>query len=170
MTTLARNARYPLSIPNREGAAAHFLTTSGNLLQIAMPGVVRSEEMAIRKGAMKAGFIKDGPLILWVFTFGSIVLDAPFDSRMIPRADLSLPEIVNGPKRLGVDVHLVDSATMILRGLRRVTLSPRLTQRYLAAVQDQLADREDVAPYIAKYQRCSLADLPRLALVEQCGT
>jgi hypothetical protein len=93
---LERGKEYPLPIRAREGAAANFLADGGNMLQIGMPNLTRSEARSIRNDPMKAGIIVDGPLILWVFQFGTIILDCPFDTRIIPSQARWLPDIENG--------------------------------------------------------------------------
>lgn len=167
--TLARGKEYPLPIRAQEGAAANFLTDGGNLLQIAMPNLMRSEARLIRNDPMKAGIIVDGPLILWVFQFGTIILDCPFDARIIPSHARWVPDIENEQQRLAIDVHLVDTATMIVRGIRYVTLSSSLTRRFLITVQDQLADQRDITPYLMRYNAIPITRLPSLAQVERCG-
>ncbi len=166
---LARGETYPLPIRAHEGAAANFLTGSGNILQIGMLNVARSEAQSIRNAPMKAGIIVDGPLILWVFQFGTIIIDAPFDARLIPADARWLPDIENEQQRLGINVHLVDTATTITRGIRYVTLSSPLTRRFLAAVQDQLADQRDITPHLTRWNATAITRLPALAQVERCG-
>lgn len=168
-TKFARGESYPLPIRAREGAAANFLTDSGNLLQIAVPHLMRSEARSIRNDPMKAGIIVDGPLILWVFQFGTIIFDCPFDARIIPTHERWLPNIENDRQRLGIDVHLVDTATMVVRGIRYVTLSPSLTRRFLLAVQDQLADQRSVEPCLTRWKTTPITRLPALAQAERCG-
>ncbi|TBB56263.1 hypothetical protein ELH44_22320 [Rhizobium ruizarguesonis] len=169
MITLSRGATYPLPIRAVEGATANFLTDSGNLLQIGMPNLVRTEVRSIRQDPMKAGIVLDGPLILWVFQFETIIFDAPFDARVIPTEARRLPNIENERQRLGIDVHLVDTASNVLRGLRHVTLSPGLTRRFLIAVQDQLADPRSTASYLTRSNTIPITRLPALAQVERCG-
>ncbi|MCX8996257.1 hypothetical protein NOF55_16445 [Rhizobiaceae bacterium BDR2-2] len=167
---LSRGEQYPLPVRAYEGAAANFLTNSGNVLQIAMPNLVRTEARSIRNDPMKAGIIVEGPLILWVFQFGTIILDCPFDARIIPASARWLPDIENDQQRLSIEVHLVDTASNILRGIRFVTLSPSLTHRFLMAVQDQLCDQRDLTPYLSRSNAIPVTRLPTLAQVERCGT
>lgn len=169
MIALSRGTAYPFPIRAVDGAAANFLTDTGNLLQIGMPNVARSEARAIRNEPMKAGFIVDGSLILWVFQFGTLIFDAPFDARIVPTHARWLPDIENDHQRLAIDVHLVDTATNILRGLRHVTLSPALTRRFLIAVQDQLADPRSITLYLTRSNAVPITRLPALAQVERCG-
>lgn len=162
--------RYPLALNNMEGAKAEFLTAEGNLLLIGMPDLQRSEAQAIRTGKMKAGFIKDGPLILWVFEFpGDLVFDCPFDIRLLSDDRRHLPNITNPEERLLIDIHLVDTATDVVRGLRRVTLPPKLSVEFLNAVQDQLTDTRSIAPPLARYHAMDILRLPKLAAVQVCG-
>jgi len=169
MIALSRGATYPLPIRAKEGASANFLTDGGNLLQIAMPNIARAEARSIRNDPMKAGFIVDGSLILWVFQFGTLIFDAPFDVRIIPTDARWLPDIENEEQRLAIDVHLVDTATNIVRGLRHVTLPPALTRRFLIAVQAQLADARSTVPYLTRWNTTPITRLPALAKVERCG-
>lgn len=167
---LSRGEQYPLPVRAYEGAAANFLTSSGNVLQIAMPNLIRTEARSIRNDPMKAGIIVEGPLILWVFQFGTIIFDCPFDARIIPASARWLPDIENDQQRLNIEVHLVDTASNILRGIRSVTLSPALTRRFLMAVQDQLCDQRDITPYLARSNSIPITRLPVMAQVERCGT
>lgn len=167
---LSRGEQYPFPVRAYEGAAANFLTDSGNVLQIAMPNLVRTEARSIRNDPMKAGIIVDGPLILWVFQFGAIVLDCPFDGRIIPTDARCLPDIENDRQRLSIEVHLVDTASNILRGIRFLTLPPSLTRRFLMAVQDQLCDQRDITPYLARSNSIPITRLPIMAQIERCGT
>ena len=166
---LSRGKPYPHAVAAREGAAAEFLRTDGHVLQIGLPNLQPSEIKVIRKATVKAGFVNEGPLILWVFEFGDIIFDCPFDARLIPRSLLSLPTIENDRQRLLIEVHLVDTATNILRGLRHVTLSPSLTRSFLAAVQEQIARSEPTDGALARWQRIPVARLPAFAKMERCG-
>lgn len=167
---LALGETYPLPIRTAEvGTAANFLTDTGNLLQIGMPNLVRTEVRSIRQDPMKADIAVDGPLILWVFQFGTLIFDAPFDARIIPAHTRWLPDIENDQQRLAIEVHLVDTATNVLRALRHVTLSPALTLRFLVAVQHQLADPRDITSFLRGWNRMAITHVARLAQVERCG-
>lgn len=170
MIKIERGGPYPMLLGDMEGAKADFLTTSGNRLLIGMPGIQRSEAQTIRKGRMKAGFIKDGPLILWVFEFpGNLIFECPFDTRIIPHDRRQLPDVTNERQRMFIDIHLVDSATNLVKGLRGITLPPKLSLDLLSAAQDQLADARDMAPFIARYNAMDILRLPKLAAVQACG-
>jgi hypothetical protein len=167
--TMGVGGQYPYPI-RFEGAMAHFLFRGGNVLQIGMPDISKAEAMQIRKGKLKAGFIKDGPIILWAFQFGEdFFAGCPFDARLIPRSALDLPNITNNDQRLAVDIHLVDLATNTIRGLRRVTVPPPLTVEFLAAAQDQLADQRNSGDFGRKYQSMSPKSLARSTKLYACG-
>ncbi|MGR9058982.1 hypothetical protein ACU8NH_24290 [Rhizobium leguminosarum] len=167
--TMGVGGQYPYPI-RFEGAMAHFLFRGGNVLQIGMPNISKAEAIQIKKGALKAGFIKDGPLILLAFQFGEdFFAGCPFDARLIPRSALDLPNITNDDQRLAVDIHLVDLATNTIRGLRRVTLPPSLTVEFLAAAQDQLADQRNGGDFGFKYQSMSPKSLARSTKLHACG-
>ncbi|MFC0712249.1 hypothetical protein, partial [Azorhizophilus paspali] len=98
-----------------------------------------------------------------------IELDCPFDARLIPRDELSLPDITTGDQRLMVEVHVVDSATNTVRGLRGITLPPSITVAFLSAVQDQLAAAESPQARYQSYLRVPLNRRIREARMEPCG-
>lgn len=168
-TVLQRGRPYPFAAP-REGATANFLQANGNLLLIGLPEIVHSEEKAVRLEPMRAGLIHDGPFILWIFTFGTMIFECPFDARLIPRDQLCLPRGITPNTRLGVDVHLVDSATRILRGIRFVTISPSLTGKFLEAVQEQSRDQRATSPIEDRYCNMPLDHLSALSELERCGS
>jgi hypothetical protein len=66
--TLERGEPYPLAVVKSEGAGAQFLMQSGNILQIALPGMDSKQQNALRSGMIKAGFLYEG---------GSIVVTMP---------------------------------------------------------------------------------------------
>jgi hypothetical protein len=170
MIKVERGRTYPIRIGNMDGAKADFLTTDGNIMLIGMPGIHQSEAQAVRNGTVKAGFIKDGPLILWVFEFeGGLIFDCPFDARLIPSDRLYLPQLTGDQHHLYVEIHLVDSTTNVVRGLRGVTLPPSLSRDFLEAASDQLADVRDIDRAIERYRATDILCLPALAAVQVCG-
>lgn len=168
-TVLARGKDYPLPIIHG-GSSANFLIRGGSILQIGLPGILRSEELAIRSGPMCGGFIHDGPYILWVFTFGNIILECPYDIRKVRRDLLALPDVKTAQTRLVIGVHLVDTLSNILRGLRYVTVPPDLTLNFLDAAQNQFCDLRSTAKQAARYESLPLADLPGLANIKLLST
>ena len=141
-----------------------------DFLQVCMPDISRSEAIQIRKGKLKAGLIHDGPLILWLFQFGGdLMFECAFDARLIAPGRRNLPHVTNERQRFCFDIHLVDTATNAIRGLRTITLSTALTLKFFAAVQDQLADDRPQDVYLRKYQQMTLPSLAKLAKLEICG-
>lgn len=161
---------YPFPLATREGAAAQFLKGNDNVLQVAMPALAGSEVRAIRKNPLRAGLIVDLPLILWVFRFDAdLIFDCPFDVRRIEAEQRWLPDISNTAQRLAIEIHLVDSASRIVRGLRGITLAPALTVRFFSAVQDQLVASGAMEPIYERYCRLPLATLAERADLVLCG-
>ena len=82
--------------------------------------------------------------LLWLFQFSDkkgrpiLDFDCTFDVRIIPRDDLALHSIENEKQRLAIEIHAVDERR-IVRALRLVTLSPKMTIDFLSAAQEQMA-------------------------------
>lgn len=169
MLQLVRDASYPIPLAALEGASAQFLQRGANFLQIAMPGISRSEATQVRNSTVWAGFKKDGPLIFWVFQFGDLIFDCPFDARLISTDERDLPNVDNAEARYFFDIHLVDSQTNVIRGLRAVTFPSDLTRDFLCAVQEQLADIRDTEPYLRRFHAISVDALPRVVRLHRCG-
>jgi hypothetical protein len=130
-------------LPLGEGAISDFLRPNNNRLLVAISDLSDSEVKALRKGQMRAGLLSKNGAILFLWQFSDkgkkvLTIDSPFDARLIP--DIQLYNVETSETRLSVDVHIVDMATKIVRGLRTITMPPGLTIEFLAAVQDQLTD------------------------------
>ena len=141
---LALGEPYPLPLLQTEGASAIFLTNAGNILQIVLPGMVAKEQSALRSGMIKAGFFYESGSMLFLFQFyGSngkplITVAAPYDIKNLPASKRNLHNIDNERQRLAIEIHAVDEKK-ILRALRRATMPPDMTVKFLSAVQDQLS-------------------------------
>lgn len=136
---------YPLKLTqHQDGAATQFLLKGGNVLQILITNPNSDEIWSLKKGTIKAGFLYKNGSLLWLFQFSDkkgrpiLDFDCPFDVRIIPRDDLALHSIENENQRLAIEIHAVDERR-IVRALRLVTLSPKMTIDFLSAVQEQMA-------------------------------
>lgn len=143
MIELRRGEPYPLPLEQGEGAAAQFLTKTGNILQIVLPGMDAKEQTALRSGMIKAGFLYEGGAMLFLFQFYGagkplLTFDAPFDIRLYQENRRNLHNIDNAHQRLAIEIHAIDEKK-ILRALRLVTMPPDMTIKFLSAVQEQLA-------------------------------
>lgn len=142
-TVLSVGKKYPLKIPAPEGAFAELLHSSGNILIIAMADITEYEEKVLRLGSIRFGFVTKGSaiMLLWQFYDDKGLLafsfDSPFDALLVD--DIALHSIDNSEQRLTIEIHIVDSATKKIRGLRSITLAPESTVEFLSAVQDQIA-------------------------------
>ena len=145
MIELRRGEPYPLPLEQGEGAAAQFLTQSGNVLQIVLPDMDSKEQNALRSGMIKAGLLYEGGAMLFLFQFYGagagkplLTFDAPFDIRILSPKERNLHNIDNAEQRLAIEIHAIDEKK-ILRALRLVTMPPDMTLKFLSAVQEQLA-------------------------------
>lgn len=145
LTQLAVGRPYPFKLaPYHDGAATQFLLKGGNVLQILITKPSSDEIWSMKKGTIKAGFLYENSSLLWLFRFLDkkdkpvLDFDCPFDVRIIPRDDLALHSIENEKQRLAIEIHVVDEKH-IVRALRLVTLSPKMTIDFLSAVQRQMA-------------------------------
>jgi hypothetical protein len=167
MIELRRGEPYPLPLEQGEGAAAQFLTKTGNVLQIVLPDMDAKEQTALRSGMIKAGFLYEGGALLLLFQFYGgdgkplITFEAPFDMRILPATRRNLHNIKNPEQRLAIDIHAIDEKN-ILRALRVVTMPPDMTIKFLSAVQDQLA-AIDKPGVMAKWMQQEPQDLLKQA-------
>jgi len=141
--SMSVNELYPFELPLEEGAVSDFLRSSSNRLLVVMPDISAYEAKVLRKGEMRGGFLaKNGAMLfLWQFMDKGkrlITLDSPFDSRVIP--DINLHNVETTETRLVIEVHIVDSVSKIIRGLRSITMPPGMTLEFFSAVQDQIAN------------------------------
>ena len=175
MTKIEIGGRYPLQLHGNEGASAQLLIKDGGFIQIALPGMTNAEEKALRYGTMRAGVFVQQPFIALILKFqrkrtDPVILECPFDSRPIPDHAREFPNINNSHERLAVDLHIIDSETMIVRGLRFVTLAPGTTRDFLSAVQDQLSyHRDGTIPMYNKVNTATVEELCNRVEMLRCG-
>jgi hypothetical protein len=139
---------YPLKRNAAEGLTANLLLKTGGHAQIVLDGISKEEEAVLRKGVIKAGILYDSGAMLIIFQFYKnnkpfFTFDAPFDIRILPPDVRDLPDINKPVDRLAFDIHIVDSQTNTIRGLRYITMSPDMTLFFLSSVQDQLASLQN---------------------------
>ncbi|MDD2885293.1 MAG: hypothetical protein PHT48_09645 [Dechloromonas sp.] len=176
MIKLSVGQPYPLKVIATEGAAAEFLTDSGNLLQVVMPDIVPVELFALKKGKIKAGFMYQNGAMLWIFEFCDktgpvLTFDAPFDARLIPRDRLQLHNIDNAEQRLAIEIHAIDTGQQppIVKALRLVTLSPAMTRSFLLAVQEQMAETQTGEEIKRRWYASAPHQLAKLIKLETFG-
>lgn len=139
MMRLAVGQPYPGHCPD-EGIHLDAFAPGATLLRVGMPSITRPEALAYRKGRVRFGLALAPGAILTLWKFGDQPwTDAPFNAPLSrEHGYLELPDI--GPaSRLVVELHLVDTATNLVRGIRQFTLTAAQTTALASAVQDQLA-------------------------------
>ena len=161
---------YPMHVPSSGGASAQFLTDAGHYLQVLLPHAREDEILQITSGVVKAGLIVDGPLIYWLFKFGQdMEFDCPFDARIIPDASFNTSDLYEVEDRLLMTVHVVDTATGKLVGLRAITLPKALCQRFVVAAKLQRERKGSMQPTLQKYLSVPLAKLIKKHKMHRCG-
>lgn len=168
LTTLLKGAPYPLKTPNYEGAAAQFFTKSGYTLQVMLPFAQSSEIQALRKGKIKAGFIRDESQILIIFEIGDMLLECLFIPQIIPKDEYELPNLKIQNSRICIDMHVIDTNTNILKALRSFTLPPKLS-RQLAKCTDEIRNQNFISFSGALLNRVSIEKLIKKTEMHQCG-
>jgi hypothetical protein len=139
---IAVGENYPYLIPGQDGALSEFLRASNTLI-ITLQGIDKREALALRKGNLFCGILAMNGAILFLWQFHDkkgrpvLTLDSPFESRVIQ--DINLHKIENSKQRLLIEVHIVDSITNKVIGLRALTMPPELTIEFLTKVQEQLS-------------------------------
>ncbi|MDC8446090.1 MAG: hypothetical protein LV471_09230 [Nitrosomonas sp.] len=175
LTELAIGKLYPLKLMQTgEGAATQFLLKGGNILQIVLSGMSADEIWSLKKGTIKGGFLYDSRgCLLWLFTFHDrqnkplFTFDCPFDATLIPRDEIALHSIENEKQRLAIEIHAIDEKR-IVRALRLITLSNKMTIDFLSAVQDQLTAHHDHSA-MSVWMAQSIDDLAKKCKMEKLG-
>lgn len=164
---------YPLPLPsvaNTGGAMAQFLTSSGNILQVLLPDATKEEIDLVSDGPVKAGLIIDGLLIYWVFQFGEhLVFDSPFDARLIPDEAFCTFDAHEKDVRLTMSIHLVDTQTNLIKGLRVMTLPAPLCQKFIVASKLQREREGNMQAILSKYLQYPLMSLLNKTTMYPCG-
>ena len=123
-----------------EGIMLELFAPGGTLLFLGAPGIGRAEALRYRRGKPGLRVRAPGDVLHATWLFGGLVAgETVFDARLARDAGhLELPDL--GPDtRIGVQLHVVDTATGLLRGLRVFTLSPAASTRIAEIVQARLA-------------------------------
>lgn len=177
MEMLSVNEIYPALM--REGTRTEFFNSvhPGNILTVGLDNITEAEIEAHQHLPVYSGIIQDGPLVLVVFTWGEndlqLVSVTPLNARIIQVADKLDMEPLSVNERILVQLHLIETTTNILKGLRIFTLSTGVSQALHRACQYQL-DHEftdlDFSQLFAKHMRKSNAQLAKETVLGLCGT
>ena len=164
---LSTNASYPLETPVHEGSAAQFFTKQGHILQVMLPYAISSEIKVLRKGKIKAGFIRQESQILILFKIGDMILECPFMPQIIPNEEYATP-ILTESSRLFIEMHVIDTNSQTLKAIRGFTLHPKLS-RELALCVNEIRYRDFISFSPDLLHRLSLEKLIKKTEMYQCG-
>ncbi|HCG5282822.1 TPA: hypothetical protein NJZ47_000697 [Vibrio parahaemolyticus] len=165
--------RYPMQIPaHGQGAIAELMRPFGNRLIVAMPDISECEEGILRRGELHCGLLeKDGAiLLLWQFRDGRkkvTTLDSPFDARLIP--DMTMEELTTPESRYCIEIHIVDSSTNVVRGLRSITMPAGLSRDVMNAVKKQLGSRSNGEAQMSRWMQKAPHKLAKKTLMWKMG-
>ena len=165
--------RYPMQLAaHGQGAIAELMRPFGNRLIVAMPDISQYEESILRRGELHCGLLeKDGAiLLLWQFRDGKTkvtTLDSPFDARLIP--DIVMGELSTPESRYCIDIHIVDSSTNVLRGLRSITMPPGLSRELMIAMKKQLGSRSNGEVQMSRWMQKPPHRLTKKTLMWKMG-
>ncbi|MDW1924900.1 hypothetical protein R7Q39_05630 [Vibrio sp. 947] len=164
---------YPMQIPaHGQGAIAEFMRPFGNRLVVVMPDISQYEESILRRGELYCGLLeKDGAiLLLWQFRDGKTkvtTFDSPFDARLIP--DIVMGELSTTESRYCIDIHIVDSSTHVVRGLRSITMPPGLSRELMIAMKKQLGSRSNGEAQMSRWMQKPPHKLAKKTLMWKMG-
>lgn len=165
--------RYPMQIQaHREGATAELMRPFGHRLIIAMPDISQYEEDILRRGELHCGLLeKDGAiLLLWQFLDGKTkvtTFDSPFDGRLIP--DIVTGELNTPESRYWIDIHIVDSSTNVVRGLRSITMPAGFSRELMNAVKKQLGSHSNGEAQMSRWMQKAPHKLAKKTLMWKMG-
>lgn len=166
--SLAVGSKYPLPLACYEGASAQFFIDDSFLLQICLPGMLKSEVKSLRSGSVEVGYRLEGFLIIILFRIDDLEFECPFDPRLIPEAKYSAPSFPTPNTKILVDLHGIDTQAKVLKVLRSFTL-PAAFSREIASLVDYVWEG-----YIAEHSVGELFFIPTSSLIGtvkmyQCG-
>lgn len=142
MRVLEIGRRYPLEGPfPREGAEFNY-TAAGLRLRVFIPGATGPEVRAVRKGEARFALAVEEPAIFLLARFGDELAwgDAPFNVHLVSeewrRTTLASPG--TDELRNALEIHLVDSRSLVLKAIRVVGLPAPFTEAFEEALRHQV--------------------------------
>lgn len=166
--SLAVGSKYPFPLACYEGASAQFFIDDSFLLQICLPGMLKSEVKCLRSGSVEVGYRLEGFVIIILFRIDDLEFECPFDPRLIPEAMQTTPSFPTPDTRIQVDLHAIDTQAKVLKVLRSFTL-PAAFSREIASLVDCVWEG-----YITEHSAGELVFIPTSSLIGtvkmyQCG-
>lgn len=138
---------YPIETTTDVGAVINLQLKS---LLITVPDITDIELSSIMHGKASCGMLHKNSAIhlLWKFqgdhNKGPLIYETPFDVRI--DEEKHFDDLETSDTRLLFSIHIVDTNSNKLVGLRSITWAPELSLAFLSAVQDQLVSHVDSKP------------------------
>lgn len=130
----------PIPVPEGAqagGALADFLRQDiGHYLFIYLPELTEEEVGHLVSSKLKAGFFADGCFLLWLFKFGSQIIEAPFNLHANPSP--AFPELKEENSSMKINIIVIDPMTNVVKVTREFSLAPKTTKDFISASKDIL--------------------------------
>lgn len=149
----------------QEGVKFDFTNEGGNLF-LFYSSPTNIEIANITKGKVQYGYYKNGQVILMLFKFGSENwLDAPYSINLSTNLT-ELKEISEG-SGYAVNIYLVDAATGILKGMRLISFTTKMSKMFREDLlkQKELPNEDFGAKLNAIYKANTTNKLVKLAKI-----
>lgn len=160
---IAVGQKYPIEISDELGSVISFMSNRENALMLGVPEITKSEIRVLLNGKVTCGLLvkNSAILLLWQFQGESdrdvMYFETPFDIRLNDKKYFI--DYENQDVRLLFTIHVVDSLTKTLVGLRAITMGPEQSLALLMAVQDQMASSQDSMPQFNLWRERPIHDL-----------
>jgi hypothetical protein len=135
-----------------QGAQYNF-DAAGHILQLFFERPTMGEVQAIQKEKIELALYvtDDDQIIELAYSAPGIPWsDAPYYWHLVPHERRAMPQELEGEQRPLLEIHLVDTATGLLRAIRKVSMSPAFGARLHEAIRAQAAAPADVERYRAR--------------------
>lgn len=126
---------------------------AGHILQLFFERPTMKEVGAIQKEKIELALYvtDDSQIISLAFCAPGIPWsDAPYYWHLVPAERRAMPQELVGEQRPMLEIHLVDTATGLLRAMRRVSMSPAFGAKLHASIKAQAQAPVDIAGYHAR--------------------
>jgi hypothetical protein len=132
-----------------EGVQYNF-DQAGHILQMFFARPTVKEVEAIRTGKIDLALYTttDRAVILLAYKAPGIPWsDAPYTWHRVPAERQVIPPALEGEQRAMLEIHLVDTATGLLRAMRRVSMAPEFSAHLHQMIAEQAATEADLSLY-----------------------
>lgn len=159
---------YPHAGVPADAVIAQLFDKLGSTLLVSYSNLQIEEVMAVRTGQIEVSMITENNCILlfWkVKREGETVMTfaTPFDIRHYVQTEYEIPTLHSDKTRILLSIHLIESRTYLMAGIRNITLSPEFSRMIVDAVNAQLKSGQ--APNNSVYDRWESMPMDELSIL-----